>query len=68
MTLSSRLSGMTSWRLLYLKQYMINTYTTYKIKIEMRLGMWVSSEPDPICFNPGVVVDVVDLMVQLQHL
>ena len=27
-----------------------------------------SSEPDPVGFNPGVMVNVVNLMVQLQHL
>ena len=27
-----------------------------------------SSEPDPVDFNPGVVVDMVNFTVQLQHL
>ena len=27
-----------------------------------------SSKPNPVGFNPGVMVDVADLAVQLQHL
>ena len=57
---------MTSWQLLYLKQqYMINTY---EIKIETRLGMWVQANLIPLTSNLSVMVNMVILMVQLQHL
>ena len=66
MTLSPRLSDTTSWWLLYLRQqYMINTY---EIEIEMRLGMRVQVNLIPLASNPSVVVDMVILVVQLQHL
>ena len=44
---------------------MINTY---EIEIETRLGMRVQVNPIPSASNPSVMVDVVILMVQLQHL